>query len=603
MQSGVKDDLKQEGRSPSGELSPGSRSSLFSLPSSVLSINALALLTAAVFLRFYALGTIPGFNGDEGWYGVRAWEMFRGGAGDWNTPTGNPLNPLFVGPLALLHLWLPPSLWLLRAAALASGIAALAINWLMCRWVFDRRTAAISTVVLAVLPIDIAYSRFAWDACQSLAATLPVVYFSLAAVRFPERFGRWIAAAILAQAVALWVHPTNVFVGAAIAAACAARLLARKPSARGGEFATQLFSGRRYDGLSALLLAVAGSAVLAWVLVAGGAKGAVWEQVARYSGNLRDAARASYLYPQLFTGGTVYRDIAGSRSWIEGRGIDVALFWACVLGSAWIIRMSFSRFREQGGGEERGEKSEERRAKSEERKDATYRLRFRRCDAVLLAAWAMTLAAFVVLAGPDALLPGQERFAVCLIGPTVLLVARGGALAWKAAAPKWRLALAFAALAGWPLLADFYVHYFRFIEQTGGQAHLTFRAAEVEPKQAALRYILADAARRGTEQNNPRELWIVASQWWICQPIRYLALGGHDVHVALPDEARSSVEYRRALADGDVWFVEFSGTKELRQVERELAGRHPTRQEFLDFGRRPVICVLHAEGVSGVVPH
>ena len=233
MQSGANDDLKQENHSPIDDSLSTSRtsssfilhpSSLSSLPSSLLSINALALLIVAVFLRFYALGTIPGFNGDEGWYGVRAWEMFHGGVGDWNTPTGNPLNPLFVGPLALLHLWLPPSLWLLRAVALASGIAALAINWLMCRWVFDRRTAAISTVVLAVLPIDIAYSRFAWDACQSLAVTLPVLYFSLAAVRFPERFGRWIAAAILAQAVALWVHPTNVFAGAAIAAACAARL-------------------------------------------------------------------------------------------------------------------------------------------------------------------------------------------------------------------------------------------------------------------------------------------------------------------------------------------------------------------------------------------
>ena len=343
--------------------------------------------------------------------------------------------------------------------------------------------------------------------------------------------------------------------------------------------------------------------MLAWVLVAGGARGAVWGQVARHSGNLRDAARAAYLYPQLFTGGTVYRDIAGSRSWIEGRGIDVALFWACVLGSAWIIWISRVRFREWGGEEERREKSEERRAKSEERTNVTDRLRFRRCDVVLLAAWAITLAAFVVLAGPDALTPGQERFAVCLIAPTVLLVARGGALAWKAAAPKWRLALAVAALAGWPLLADFYVHYFRFIEQTGGEAHLTFRAAAVEPKQAALRYILADAARRGTEQNNPRELWIVSSQWWIRQPIRYLALGEHDVRVRTPDEVRSSDEYRRALEDGDVWFVEFSGTEELRRVERELAGRRPTRQEFLDFGRRPVICVLHAKGVSDAVPH
>ena len=42
------------------------------------------------------------------------------------------------------------------------------------------------------------------------------------------------------------------------------------------------------------------------------------------------------LYPRLFTGGTVYRYIAGSRSWFEwplpaeldGWGLDVGLFWA-----------------------------------------------------------------------------------------------------------------------------------------------------------------------------------------------------------------------------------------------------------------------------------
>ena len=161
-----------------------------------LLLNTLGLLSVATWLRCHALGNVPGVNGDEAWYGVRAWWLLHGGPyGGWHTPTGNPLNPLFVGPLALLHLWLPPSIALLRSVAVAGGLAALAINWLLCRWVFDRRTAAISTLLLAVLPINIAYSRFAWDASQSLAATLPVVYLALAAVRFPERFGRWIAAA------------------------------------------------------------------------------------------------------------------------------------------------------------------------------------------------------------------------------------------------------------------------------------------------------------------------------------------------------------------------------------------------------------------------
>jgi len=89
--------------------------------------------------------------------------------------------------------------------------------------------------------------------------------------------------------------------------------------------------------------------------------------------------------------------------------------------------------------------------------------------------------------------------------------------------------------------------------------------------------------------------WILSSQWWIRQPIRYLAMGEQGVRVSAPAEVRSSEEYRRAFAEGGVWFVEFCGTGELRRVEKQLAGRRPIRQEFLDFGRRPILCVLHAD--------
>ena len=225
-----------------------------SLPTIAYRLLIAALVLAAIWLRLHLLGNVPGCNGDEAWYGVGAWQATHGGPLDWRTPTGNPINGFFFLPMAALHAWLPPSITLLRSVAVASGLAALAVNWLLCRWVFDRRTAAISTTILAILPINIAYSRFAWDASQSLAATLPVLYFSLAAVRrhegdrsmfsanrflakcvfspkngpvpglcsSPARRGRWIAAAVVAQLAAVWVHPTNIFAGAAIVAAVAA---------------------------------------------------------------------------------------------------------------------------------------------------------------------------------------------------------------------------------------------------------------------------------------------------------------------------------------------------------------------------------------------
>ena len=419
-------------------------------------------LSVATWLRCHALGNVPGVNGDEAWYGVRAWWLLHGGAyGGWHTPTGNPLNPLFVGPLALLHLWLPPSIALLRSVAVAGGLAALAINWLLCRWVFDRRTAAISTLLLAVLPINIAYSRFAWDASQSLAATLPVVYLALAAVRFPERFGRWIAAAILAQAVAVWVHPTNVVAGAVIAIACLAQWRNRNDAKENDEarMTNDEFPSSFVIRHSSFIIWSLACLVLAsWIGLASLKGGLLAGHTAERLANIRQSAPptqlpAVVLYPRLFTGGTTYRYIAGSRSWFEwplpadldGWGLDVGVFWLCVFGSAWLLW--------------RGNRDS----------------RLGLSNRVLLAAWALTIAAFMLIGGPQAMAPGQERFALCLVAPTIILLARGASLAWEAASTRWRVVLAAATLAGWPLVADFHAHYFRFIERLA--ARRTSRSA------------------------------------------------------------------------------------------------------------------------------
>jgi hypothetical protein len=559
---------------------------------SLLVLNALALLLVAIGFRCWSLGNIPGVNGDEAWYGVQAWLALHGGAeGGWHTPTGNPLNPLFFGPLALLHLWFPLSFSLLRSVAVAGGLAALVINWLFCRWVFDRRTALISTVLLAILPINIAYGRFAWDASQSLAATLPVVYLALAAIRFPARFDRWITASILALAIAIWVHPTNIFiatiVGVAWLAHCRPNQLPSpdQPSvgARKGAGGEGNCGGKTSSSVWCLAVLLVAALLLAvWACTAQPSRGPLAQRMAQRWGDARELSQpddlppASVLLARLFTGGTVYRYIPGSRSWFEwplpaeldGWGLDVGLFWAGLIGAAWLLWRS-------------------------------WRLRHNSCvlsgtaDGVLLAAWLLQIVGFLVVGGPRAMAPGQERFAICLIGPTVLLGSRGAALAWEAASPRWRVALATATLAGWLVLADFEVHYFRSIEQTGGQTHLTFRTGAVEPKQAALAYILEQSAANHGQSESP-QTWIVCSQWWNYWPIRYLAMSHRDVSVARTTEIADSDDYRRALAEGRVWFVEFCDTEPQRQVESQLATRTPSRQEFRDYGGRPVLCVLHA---------
>src|SRR5438270_649405 len=83
-------------------------------------------------------GTIPGINGDEAWYGVQMESMLAGRPFAWATPSGLPLNPIHVGPLAMA-LWASgPVFWVLRAPAVASGLLLLPIAYVLLSRALDR---------------------------------------------------------------------------------------------------------------------------------------------------------------------------------------------------------------------------------------------------------------------------------------------------------------------------------------------------------------------------------------------------------------------------------------------------------------------------------
>jgi len=530
--------------------------------------NAIGLLLVSAWFRCRSLENIPGINGDEAWYGVKALQFLWERQYHVQTPTGNPPNPFFFGPVLLLHLVFPPSIALLRWVSALSGLAMLIVNWLMCRWVFDRRTALISTLALAVLPINIAYSRFAWDASQSVLATLPIVYFSLAAVRFPQQRGRWVMAAGLAQIAALMVHPTNIFAGVIIAAALAVWV-------PWWEVRRTLVSQMRSHPLRS------GTAVVVILLLvfAVGSMAAGSPRLSRFTKHMakRDElphpateSRYAVLYARLFTGGTVYRDIAGSRSWwewpsaddAEGWGIDAVLFWAVVAAALWLLWRS---------------------RKMEGRLE----------DRVLIAAWVLQSLAFLLVAGPRGLIPGWQRYAMCLVAPTVVLTSRGLASCGVDSVWRRRLVLVAASLTGWLVLADFHANYFRFIRQTGGCGHETFRTAAVEPKQRALQYIVQ---HRNTQTGNDASTtWLVTSQWWNYWPLRYLAMAEERIRVVEPAEIDNSPEFELARRQGRVWCAEFSGSEELDRARAIFKDHTVDRCNFPDYGGRPLLTLLHGK--------
>jgi hypothetical protein len=373
-----------------------------------------------------------------------------------------------------------------------------------------------------------------------------------------------LAAAVAAEAAAFLVHPSNIFAAAAIVVAAIAGFPWRDVRRAG------IGSLLRRRATYGTVLVAALVAVMAGCWIHTPAHSRVTQQLEKiHKGpDFRGLLRASAGYPRLITGETVYRYISGAHSWLcwpapvdtNRWGTDVVLFWCLALAlPVWAVR-PWRKSPHAG------------------------------VDRVLATSAALTLLSFLFLAvlwaRIPALTPGYERFALCLVAPTVLLAARGAAR-WADASPARCLAVLLgASLLGWTVLADFQQHYFAAIERDGGNAHLTFRTGPVEPKYAALQSIL--------RQRTPGDVWIVTRQYWIEWPLRYLAAAEPAVHVLNPADG-GTLPGDTAEREGRVWYVEFFGSEELAQTEAAVRGRRVSRQEFCDFAGRSVLCVLHVE--------
>ena len=310
-------------------------------------LNALALVLAAVWLRGHALENIPGVNGDEAWYGVKAWQMLHDATVDWHTPTGNPLNPLFIGPLALLH-------------ALAA-----AFDWLVALRGIGQRIGGAGDQ-LALLPLGVRPAdggRFHRDAghladqyrLQPLRLGRQPVVGSHVAGALLRLGGRAISASASAggsrRRSSPWPSPSGSTRPTCLPAPCiVVAAVARWRSGRNdGRHKNRRSEDPSTSSWPTRILCF----IACWHWPAGWRPGFARpigrtdrcrpnRRTARATGRAGTVGRLAacpVLYPRLFTGGTVYRYVAGSRSWFE---------WPCrptgrrgtrcgpVLGAAWL---------------------------------------------------------------------------------------------------------------------------------------------------------------------------------------------------------------------------------------------------------------------------
>jgi len=152
--------------------------------------------------RVVWIDRFPGINGDEAWYGVVVNRYLSGKDMSWRTPTGNWLNPLYVGLLGWVRLVFPARMWVLRLPAVISGASLMIVTMKWGRKIWGKELNKWLVVLVSVIPIDIAYSRFGWDTSQAGLAAM-VVLMSV----FRENW-KWMFVAVVGSLV---IHPSMVF--------------------------------------------------------------------------------------------------------------------------------------------------------------------------------------------------------------------------------------------------------------------------------------------------------------------------------------------------------------------------------------------------------
>src|SRR5262249_1615115 len=323
----------------------------------------------------------------------------------------------FTGPQVLLLLAFRPSFWILRAPAVASGILAVVVMFWLGSRMFDRTTAAIASMLLAVLPSMIGYSRLGWYVHQTPLFSLPAFYFA---------FRGKTLALLISFALCVWVHASNIFLFPVLL----------------GPFLVALWKEEQDISKRRLILGVTAAFALL------GLVGLVW--IDWHDSRIRLGSRALpenwlhflALYGRLVSGASLYEFVVGPLPPATRVQYDAA-FWGSFIA---LIVCGTPRLARTG-----------------------------RWEFFALFAGLATGALWLYLVGgTEVIRPHRERYGMYLVVPTILvvapLIAAGLPRPDDARAALTRPIMCAALLAGASvLLYSFKVHYFDALRATGGE--------------------------------------------------------------------------------------------------------------------------------------
>ena len=420
------------------------------------------IVATALYFRGYALGTLPGLIGDEAWYGVQAQRLLEGADIGLRTPTGNVPGLIQMGSLVLLHSLFQPSALLLRLPTFLSSLAAIAVCYSIGRRFFGPAAGMAALLLMACLPVNIAYARLGWDPSHAPLLVLIATHAVLA--------GRRLLAALV-FALALSNHPAAVFTAPFLTLAFLGFDLASKGCA----------AFPRAIAFAAMLgLAILGS--LIWSPNAGH-----YLHPSHIVGRLfHPVAWAEFAlgFGRLLSGDTIYIFIAGQGLGAWQAAIDVAFILAMVAliagGSVHVFRNRDWQF------------------------------------AGILFGWLISLVLLFLIGGTDVVRPAFERFVVPMVPVTALTIA---VLVERLSRDKMRKQVFHAALAAIcvALLAGFWSHYLRPLERGENRPNPSLWVGLPQLNPIAARHILADV--------RDHDALVIAEDWWSYWPIAYQLYG------------------------------------------------------------------------------
>jgi len=419
------------------------------------------IVAAAVAMRVYGIGRIPGILGDEGWYGVQIQRHLAGAGGAWRTPTGNVPGVIQYGSLALLNTLFPPSALLLRIPALLSSLAAMAVAYIIARRYFGATAGMAALVLMACFPVNISYARLGWDPSHTQLLVLFAVFAAVANRRLLSS---------LCFAFALANHPAAVFAA---------------------PFLTLAFFGfdvrlHLWRIAAVRTAAFAGLLVLAILLSLALSPGA-----SHYVGVSTSLARLvdpsawfqfARLFGRLLSGETVYDFIAGQTFGPLQTEIDIIVL---LLLTAMLIAGLMALRRQPHWP-----------------------------TAAFVAGWLISVFLLFAVAGNWVLRPSLERFSIALIPPTALALAAlfGRWFPGDRGRGYFQALMASLAL---PLLAGFWLFYLQPLERGEGRPGSGLWTGLPALNKPALDTI--------TARNGGVQARVIAEDSWIYWPVTYLA--------------------------------------------------------------------------------